>query len=159
VSSAAYRVAAIPWLPGSDAAETTAVPGFEDWYLVENSGALDLLNEAAIDARHRSLHDAAALLAGDGAGGLYSLVRPPAGREGERTPGDESDAVWLSKTRGVPYSEFLPALIGSALPGARIWQRRLVLGPAPEFCIEHPGRAEEDTPGSNSLTVRRSIIF
>ncbi|MGW8283376.1 MAG: hypothetical protein ACWGON_08770, partial [Gemmatimonadota bacterium] len=48
---------------------------------------------------------------------------------------------------------------GSAPPGARIWQRRLVLGPAPEFCIELPGRAEEETPGTDLLTVRRSIIF
>lgn len=159
VSNVSYRLAGIPWLAGSDEKEFGGGPGFEDWYLVEDSGALDRLNEAAIDARHRTFHDAAAILAGDGAGGLYSLVRPAAAPESERTPGDRSDSVWLSKPRGVPYSQFMPDLMSSAPSDARIWQRRLVLGPAPEFCIEHAGSADEPTPGADVVTITRSLLI
>jgi hypothetical protein len=132
--------------------------GYEEWYLVHDAGALDRLNEAAIDARNRSYHDAAAALAGVGAGGLYSLVPSPGGRDPQRAAAEESDSVWLSKPPRIPYSDFMPDLDALVPPGARVWQRRLVLGPAPEFCIELAGQTRAELPGTSLVTIRRSAI-
>jgi hypothetical protein len=38
--------------------------------------------------------------------------------------------TWCSKPAGVSYAEFV-----TRLPDGETWQRQLVLGPAPEFCI------------------------
>jgi hypothetical protein len=38
--------------------------------------------------------------------------------------------TWCSKPAGVPYPAFL-----ATLPAVETWQRQLVLGPAPEFCL------------------------
>jgi hypothetical protein len=104
-----------PWLP---------VPrAFEDWYLLDDFAALGALNDAAVAGARRDPHDAAARLAGGGHGGVYRLLTPL------RDP--VSDRVtWCSKPPGVPYPEFL-----ATLPEAETWQRQLVLGPAPEFCL------------------------
>jgi hypothetical protein len=87
--------------------------GYEDWYLVEDWTALGELNALAVDARHREGHDAAAELAGHGWGGVYALVRgaaepPPRARWQHSAPSD---------------------------PGVGLWQRQMVLGPAPEYCV------------------------
>lgn len=155
--SACYRMERVPWLgagdPGGD-----DLPGYEDWYLVPDSAGLDGLNEAAIDARHRSFHDAAAALAGDGAGGLYAHVPTPAGREPGRPADDGSETVWLSKPPRVSYAEFMPDLAALVPPDSRVWQRRLVLGPAPEFCLELPAGPRVELPGALPVTIRRSAI-
>ncbi len=156
VSSACYRLDTIPWLAAEDGG--TGGPGFEDWYLVADSGALDRLNEAAIDARHRSFHDAAAVIAGDGAGGLYSLVLPAAGWEADRTTRGRIGFRLAVQDPGGSLLQFMPALMGAAPSEARIWQRRLVLGPSPEFCIELRGRAGVEFPGADPLILRRSIV-
>src|SRR5712664_1459627 len=46
--------------------------GYSDWYLVDGSAALDVLNEAAVSGARTSAHDAAARMAIDGVGKLYS---------------------------------------------------------------------------------------
>ena len=158
VASACHRLDRIPWLAGLGSADGSDQPGYEDWYLLRDSAALDTLNAAAVDARHRSFHDAAAALAGDGTAGLYSHVSSAGGRTPERPEDDGSESVWLSKPTGVPYSEFMPSLIGSVPRGACVWQRQLVLGPAPEFCIELSGSVRVELPGTSVVTIRRSII-
>jgi len=157
LTSACHRLDHIPWL-AADGGSTGDEPGYEDWYLVPDSAALDRLNEAAISARHRSFHDAAAALAGDGAGGLYAPVEIPGGSDLVQVPDGESRAVWLSKQPDVPYSEFMPDLAALVPADARVWQRRLVLGPAPEFCIELPGQSQVELPGASTVTIRRSVI-
>lgn len=157
VSSACHRLDRIPWLAAADGSASDDT-GYEDWYLVRDSGALDRLNEAAIDARNRSYHDAAAALAGVGAGGLYSLVPSPGGRDPRQAADEESDSVWLSKPPRIPYSDFMPDLAALVPPGARVWQRRLVLGPAPEFCVELPGQTRAELPGAHPVRIRRSVI-
>jgi hypothetical protein len=112
-SSAAFRLSALPFTDG---------PGYEDWYLVEDWTALGALNEVAIGAKVRETHDAVAELAGEGWGGVYRLLR------GQAIP--PRRARWVNKPGDQSYDVFLDQLRDMA-----VWQRQLVLGPAPEFCL------------------------
>src|SRR6266567_8441015 len=113
VPSATFRLRQLPFAEAD---------GYEDWYAVEDWQALGDLNVVAVDQRRRDLHDRAAGLSGEGWGGVYDLVRgaavpPPVAR-------------WMAKPDGRSYEEFLGSLAAST-----IWQRQLLLGPAPEFCL------------------------
>jgi hypothetical protein len=112
--SAAFRVGALAWQPGG---------GYEDWYLVDDWTALGALNAAAVDAQHRPDHDAVASLAGDGAGGVYKLL------SGGLPLADAGTARWLAEPPAATPDDADVAL----------WQRQMVLGPAPEFCVLERG--------------------
>jgi hypothetical protein len=130
------RVLAIegtPWTPGLQA--------FEDWYLVGDFAALGALNEAAVTASRQAPHDAVARLAGGGAGGLYRR-RATGAAAIER-------AAWFAKPAGEPYAAFL-----ARLPAAEAWQRQMVLGPAPEFCLLGPAPA-----GVEAVTVQARVLY
>ncbi|HET6438953.1 MAG TPA: hypothetical protein VFG59_12875 [Anaeromyxobacter sp.] len=106
-------VSPTPWLP---------VPrAYEDWYLLDGFGALGALNEAAVAGARKEPHDGAARLVQGGAGGLYRQLR-----EGDME--SPEPVTWFDKPAGVPYPDFL-----EEVPPAELWQRQLVLGPAPEF--------------------------
>jgi hypothetical protein len=111
--SACFRLAALPFAERD---------GYEDWYLVEDWSGLGELNALAVDAAHRPGHDAAAALAGEGWGGVYALIR------GEATI--PAGAEWLERPRGVEAGELLAPAEAEC-----VWQRQLVLGPAPELCL------------------------
>ncbi len=113
--SRVFEVELAPWLPAAHA--------WEDWYLLDDFTALGALNDAAVAGARRGPHDAAARLAGGGHGGVYRLLVPSRGPASDWT-------TWCSKPPGVPYPAFL-----ATLPPAETWQRQLVLGPAPEFCL------------------------
>jgi hypothetical protein len=113
-TSACFRVAALPFDGERD--------GYEDWYLVESWEGLGELNRAAVDSTRRPAHDHAASAAVDGWGGVYALIRGPASIP--------AGARWLDKPRGEPRERFV-----DALPESAVWQRQMVLGPAPEFCV------------------------
>jgi GNAT superfamily N-acetyltransferase len=121
LASWSLRLGMAPWPDGGEG-------WLEDWYLINGLGALGALERAAVDARHRLTHDAAAAGTGEGRAGLYGLVG------GGIVPGGLS-AVWLAKPDGEAYERFLPALGEAAGPRASVWQRRLVLGPTPEFAV------------------------
>jgi hypothetical protein len=127
---------------------------YEDWYLVENWAALGTLDAGAVTGPRREPHDAVARHAADGAGGVYRLLRgDPTGR-GQRT------LAWLTKPRGVPYDDFLAEL--APLGGASLWQRQLVLGPRPEFCLAGLARRpalETLPPAWKALVVERTPIW
>jgi hypothetical protein len=112
-TSAAFRLDQLPF------AER---PGYEDWYLVEDWAALGELNEAAVSDVRAAPHDAVARLARDGWGGVYRLVRGTS-----RAP---RRGRWTSKPRNVSYEAFL-----DVRKPETVWQRQLVLGPAPEFFL------------------------
>jgi hypothetical protein len=117
LSSACFRLARLPF--GEESG------GYEDWYLVEGWEALGDLNRDAVDSARRADHDRAASHAANGWGAVYSLARGPASiPEGAR---------WLDKPRGTPTDRFL-----ASLAEATVWQRQMVLGPAPEFCAVSP---------------------
>jgi len=102
---------------------------YSDWYLIDSSAALDVLNAAAVSGARTPAHDAAAHMAVDGVGKLYSLVsgEPPAGSGFE---------IQFSKPAGVGYADHYERLRPySGGPGVSLWRRMMVLGPPPEFCL------------------------
>jgi hypothetical protein len=113
VRSGVFRVEQLPFTQRS---------GYEDWYLVEDWAALGELNDAAVSGVRRSPHDAVAHLAQDGWGGVYRLTRG-----GSELP---DGGRWATKPRDESYESFLHRERAET-----VWQRQLVLGPAPEFFL------------------------
>lgn len=124
VRSWSYELSGAPWLSKS--------PQYEDWYLLEGSAALDILNAAAVSAPIRAEHDAAAAGAG-GLGGLYAL------RSGVPLPAP-GPARWFAKPAGESYQHLYERLPADAV----VWRRQMVLGPAPEFVLDGGGSLPED---------------
>jgi hypothetical protein len=111
-----------PWLGGS--------PSYADWYLVEDSAALDALNVAAVSGICEEPHNEVARAMAAGAGSLLTLRG-----EGDSDP-DLTAArhlTWLTKPRPMPYADFYTA--AAAPQGSSFWRRTMVLGPNPEFGI------------------------
>jgi hypothetical protein len=102
---------------------------YSDWYLVEDSAALDAINEAAVTGGREAPHHAAARMAVDGVGKLLSLV---AGR----LDLDAGNETRFSKPPGVGYPDLYAALRDlTQETGASLWRRMMVLGPPPEFTL------------------------
>jgi hypothetical protein len=150
VGSAAFRLAEAPWRDDGGRL-------YEDWYLVEDFAALGVLNRAAVGQGHRTPHDAAARHTGFAAGGIYQLLEGDGGLEAEL-------AVWVARgpeTRALELGELLAD--GMDPLRASLWQRQLVLGPAPEFCLlthePAPGTAATRLPtGWEALTMPRERL-
>jgi hypothetical protein len=131
LGSASFRLGQAPW-PAEDG------PLYEDWYLVEDFAALGVLNRAAVGRGHRTAHDDAARRSGFGAGGVYELLEGEGGLEAEL-------AVWVARAQDTRPLEMAELLADGMDPSrASLWQRQLVLGPAPEFCL----LAREPPPGA-----------
>jgi hypothetical protein len=119
---------------------TRSAPAYEDWHLVDDFAALGALNDAAITAARQAPHDAVARLAGGGAGGIYRRLASGTA---------EIDRVtWCAKPAVEPYAAFL-----GRLPGGEVWQRQMVLGPTPEFCLFGSTPA-----GVEAVTVRARVV-
>jgi len=111
--------------------------GYADWYLVADGPALDALERAAVSGACRAPHDEVAHLAAGGTAALYRR------REGTPDLAAARCAVWLTKPAGTSYDEFFARLRPLATaPDRSLWQRRLTLGPGPEFCLLSPERLE-----------------
>jgi hypothetical protein len=133
-SSVTLRAPDLPWLGAGG-------PGYEDWYLVDAWSALGVLEEAAVGRGHRSPHDAAARLLGEGAAGIMHL------REGTARPHGGRAAAWVTRPIGHAPPQLADLLADGCDPErVALWQRALVLGPAPELCLlgdEVPAGARE----------------
>jgi len=140
-----HRLAEAPaWLPSKTGA-------YEDWYLVDDSAALDVLNDAAIAAVRRREHDRAAGLAASGTAGLYRL------RRGDPEAGPVRRAHWTSKPEGESYGDFYPRFdVALAAPGAALWGRQMTLGPTPEFCLH--AESVPEIPGVSSISLELSPV-
>lgn len=130
-SSATLRAGALPWLAAAE--QGSVAPAYEDWYLVESYAALGALEAAALAGGHRSAHDAAARSRGRAAAGLYRLL------EGHPDPGLAHVSVWIDPARGHAFP-LLADLLADGMDAERcgLWQRVLMLGPAPEYCLIGP---------------------
>lgn len=121
--SVVFRIRGASWLNTSDEA-------YEEWYLLDDSAAMDPLNEAAVSGACEEPHNRVAREAADGTGGLYRL------REGVEELDRAKFAIWLSKPAGVSYKTFYADMQSlTAQPGVALWGRQMTLGPTTEFCI------------------------
>lgn len=110
--------------------------GYSDWYLLDDSAALDALNEAAVSGARATSHDAAARMAVDGVGKLLALV---AGEHHAPTACE----IRFAKPQGMAYADLYASLrSATASRGAGLWRRMMVLGPPPEFCLTSPAPFE-----------------
>lgn len=125
--------------------------GYSDWYLLESSAAMDVLNEAAVSGDRAIPHDAAAGMAADGVGKLFNL----AAGEHSTAAGFE---VRFSKPAGMRYADLYALLQPfTAVSGVSLWRRMMVLGPPPEFCLVAP--SEVTMPDEmRPETFRRELV-
>lgn len=143
-SSWAAALSKAPWAnAGGDA--------YEDWYVVENSAALDPLNEAAITASRKLPHDEAAVVAAGGTAGLYRL------REGTVVPAPRH-AMWFSKPDGWSYSRLYDELLPLMNRDRALWGRQMTLGPALEFCL-HASDVVELPDGIKAHSMALRSVF
>lgn len=119
-----FRIQGAPWIGEGG-------PAYEERYLLDGSHALDVLNWAAVSSACREAHDQAARQAGEGTAGLYRL------REEGGDPAGMRFAAWFSKPAGWSY-ESLYARVAELTAGRQtaLWTRQMVLGPAPELCLQ-----------------------
>jgi hypothetical protein len=117
----AYRIAEVPWLNGRR--------GYEDWYFVSSSAALDGLNEAAVTPQRWDIHAAIASKMDFGQGGLYRHFH------GEEQPLGGERVAWLKRPRGIQYESALRDIINASTGVLSCWRRQMVLGPADEFAV------------------------
>jgi hypothetical protein len=133
LGSTAWRITEPPWL-----ARPTV---YEDWYLLDGFAALGRLNAAAVARPCQAAHDQVAQAAGEGAGGLYGRVW------GELRAPSARSSHWFSKGAGPSYPQLMAAVVGNRDPAhGCLWQRQLVLGPAPEFCLHLDQLTLDDEP-------------
>lgn len=141
-----FRIEGAPWIPD-------ARPGYEDWYLVEGSSALDPLNEAAVSGICKEPHDRVAQRAGGGVAGLYRL------RRGEPKVVEAHAALWLAKPKGTGYQDFYEQLRAwMERSPASLWGRQMVLGPTPEFCLLARDRLEPP-PSLSAVSIKLELLW
>jgi hypothetical protein len=121
--SVVFQIEDADWLQTSGGA-------YEDWYLLDDSAAMDRLNDAAVSGVCEEPHNRVAREADGGTGGLYRL------RAGAGVLSEARFAVWLSKPEGVAYRAFYEALSPlTSQSGVALWGRQMTLGPTTEFCL------------------------
>ena len=122
-----------------------------DWYMVENSAALDGLNMAAVSGARAPAHDTAARMAADGAGKLLTL------HAGEYSQGPGFE-VRFAKPAGMAYKDLYALLqTWTGAPGTSLWRRMMVLGPPPEFAII--AQAKLELPAEMHPEVLRRVAI
>ena len=121
--SVVFRINGASWL-------NTTGEAYEEWYLLDDSAAMDPLNHAAVSGACEEPHNRVARNAADGTGGLYRF------RGGAEDLAQSRFAVWLSKPDGVSYPNFFATLEPlTTQQGVGLWGRQMTLGPTTEFCI------------------------
>ena len=123
VDAMSFREKGLPWSNGRSVR-------YEDWYLVSDFASLGFLNEGAVALANKRTHDEVAAEALGGSGGLYrQLIGGLRMRQAQHS-------TWLKKPSRTSYQDFIQGISSSA-DGQEIdvWQRQLVLGRAPEFCV------------------------
>ncbi len=144
-SSAAFRISGTPWLDDA--------PGYEDWNLVDEAGALDPLNVVAVSGEMAESHGLVASMMDVGLGGLYELMA------GDTELHARSRLIWLTRPRGIEFRPVMEKLAARAGGAVSCWRRRMVLGPAAEFLLVGDADLELEVPeGWQMLTVERTRL-
>lgn len=144
-ASYVFVVGSLPWIQGE--------PVYEEWYLLDDYGALGELERAV---QGEELADAHARVAANSVSVTASLFGL---RSGSGDPRPAAQATWLRKPADMSYADFDAAMV-LALDeeGAGLWQRRLVLGSSSEFCL----LADEQPFASSEIvvaTARRDCLW
>jgi hypothetical protein len=143
LGSRTFAIEALPWRDDRGAL-------FEDWYLLSGSADLDPLDEIAVSGDRSPPHDRLASAVAWGAGGLYRLRAGTA-------HGDQIAAQWFAKPAGMRYAELDTILASAVSPEHAVWQRQMVLGPAPEYCVAGPESVALPAQLA-ARTVRRRLV-
>lgn len=110
--------------------------GYSDWYMVDSSAALDVVNAAAVSGARAPVHGAAARMAAGGVGKLLKL------HAGEYFAGLGFE-VRFAKPPRMGYVDLYARLQKwTGAPEVSLWRRMMVLGPPPEFAIITPSELE-----------------
>jgi hypothetical protein len=131
IGAHSFAIEAVPWLSNQ--------PGYEDWYLIEASWAMDPLNAFAVAGPVAGPHDSAAAQMDEGHGGIYAHAA------GGSITAARSSAYWLTRPRGIQWRPALEA-VRIRVPQANVWRRQMVLGSAGEFVVEVPNDTEIEVP-------------
>jgi len=144
LGAASFAIAPVPWL--------SSQPGYEDWYFVEGSWALDPLNGFAIAGARQRPHDDVAAQMQEGHGGLYAHAG------GASVASAQSTLHWLTRPRGIEWQPALAAMRNRCRE-ADAWRRQMVLGVATEFALETPDDIAIEVPaGWKSVSVKRTRL-
>jgi len=144
--SAVFRIYGASWL-------NTNSEAYEEWYLLDDSAAMDRLNAGAISGACEEPHNRVAREAADGIGGLYRL------REGTEDLDQAKFAIWLGKPTGVTYKNFYADLQSlTSQTGVALWGRQMTLGPTTEFCL-HSQDSIELPPGYSGHTLNLHLVY
>jgi hypothetical protein len=98
------------------------------------------------------VHDAVAGVVRGGAGSIYAVRAGAAEATLRRGP-----ALWLGKPAGVPYPGFRERLARLAADDGGVWERQLVLGPAPEYCVV-TSAGSAGAPAAATVVQRRPVF-
>ena len=144
-SCTTYQISEVPWLDNRR--------GYEDWYLMHSSAALDVLNQAAANPKRWDIHAVIASKTEFGHGGLYHHLY------GEEQPLSGPLVVWLKRPRGIRYEQPLRDIVDGSTGFLSCWRRQMVLGPGDEFAIVGTSRLNLLVPqGWQARTVERRIL-
>ena len=144
--STVYRISGANWL-------NTSGEAYEEWYLLDDSAAMDRLNEAAVSGVCEEPHNRVARQAADGTGGLYRF------RAGQENLAQSRFAVWLSKPAGVSYNTFFDAMQPlTSQQGVGLWGRQMTLGPTTEFCL-HSSSSIQLPANYTGQTLQLEVVW
>ena len=124
LDSAVFQMEQAPW-------SGMELETYEEWYILENSSAIDALRILMEKGRCKEHHERFKQWDTGGIGGLYSLQQEPLHFDCTMIQA----AHWFSRPTGVT-EEALQMMLQNQRqqePGY-CWRRILLLGPAPEFC-------------------------
>lgn len=102
---------------------------YEDWHTVENSAALDPLNERAVTGPCLEPHQRVAHWTEGSAAAIYQMVLGNSALPSVRF------AYRFNKPAGMTYAELRALLRPLTEAQGCLWQRYMNLGPGPEFCL------------------------
>lgn len=105
---------------------------YEDWYPVDGWAALGELNDHAITGARRGPHDEVAHRSAGGAGAVFRRI---------------AGSLALHEVRFAAWSSTRPQ-------AEDVWQRQLVLGPAPEYAV----LAASPVPVPDGATLTEPVL-